>query len=225
MRNKNPAQTSSIHKSNRGENRLLSLNSRRVNKIMNPFQKFQSTSLSALSVIAGITCITLPINTIWTKEAHATPAMLEFRWDNSTGYKKLYYWQGSSNKRARSTYYLVLKPRDRRTSILKLNITIPDHFNAKIKTKKLNLCKVNVGGMLSKTECIQKIPAVFAVTNNQKAIEVFPERPIPAEGSYAVVMKIFNPGKTGMYQFNAMAQSPGDIPTTRYIGSWTIDID
>ena len=37
-------------------------------------------------------------------------------------------------------------------------------------------------------------------------------------------MKIFNPSKQGMFQINALSQSPGDMPISRYIGSWSIDI-
>ena len=40
-----------------------------------------------------------------------------------------------------------------------------------------------------------------------------------------LVMKIFNPDSTGMYQFNALAQAPGDIPMAGYLGSWSIDIE
>ena len=63
------------------------------------------------------------------------------------------------------------------------------------------------------------------MTSTQKQIEVFPNKPLPVGEDYAVVMKIFNPNKTGMFQLNALAQSPGDIPISVYLGSWNIDID
>jgi hypothetical protein len=28
-----------------------------------------------------------------------------------------------------------------------------------------------------------------------------------------------------MYQFNALAQAPGDVPVSGYLGSWVIQID
>ena len=37
-------------------------------------------------------------------------------------------------------------------------------------------------------------------------------------------MKIFNPSNSGMFQFNALAQAPGDVPVAGYLGSWLIDI-
>jgi hypothetical protein len=38
-------------------------------------------------------------------------------------------------------------------------------------------------------------------------------------------MTIFNPNKSGMFQFNALAQAPGDIPVAGYLGSWNFSID
>ena len=119
----------------------------------------------------------------------------------------------------------MLKPNDRKTAILKLSITVPDYFDANIPTKKLKLCKITLGGMLSRTKCIEKIPAVFEINKSQTNIDVFPDKPIPLGESYAVVMKIFNPTQSGMFQFNALGQPPGDIPITRYIGSWSIDVN
>jgi len=155
----------------------------------------------------------------------ASPSFLEYRWDNSTKYKRLYYLQGSNERRDRSTYYLVLKPNDRRTAILKLKIKFPDYFDSRISTKKLSLCQVSLGGMLSRTRCKKSIPAVFEVAKDSSQIEVFPDSPIPVENSYAIVMKIFNPSQAGMYQLNASAQSPGDVPVSSYLGTWNIDID
>ena len=110
-------------------------------------------------------------------------------------------------------------------STIKLTVTVPDYFNARIKPKNLSLCKVDRGGMLSRSKCKKTLPAVFEVNKEQTAIEVFPEQPIPTGGTYAVVMKIFNPNKGGMFQFNALAQAPGDVPVAGYLGSWLIDIE
>ena len=157
--------------------------------------------------------------------AFANSSLLEFRWNDSSNYKKLYYWQSAREPRARSTYYFVMKPADRKTAILKLKVTVPSYFKAKISPKKLALCKVQVGGMLAKTKCDKKVPAIFEVAKDQSYFEVFPDSPIPSDGdAYAVVMKIFNPTSAGMFQLNAMAQSPGDVPISSYIGSWSIDI-
>ena len=71
---------------------------------------------------------------------------------------------------------------------------------------------MKLGGMLSRSRCKEVIPAVIEVNEDQTAIEVFPDTPIPTGDTYAVVMNVFNPTNTGMFQFNALAQAPGDVP-------------
>ena len=188
--------------------------------------KFCSVPFASIGIAAGVFSSGVITNSFYPDLAKATPSLMEFRWDTSRDYRKLYYFQSSSTKKDRSTYYFALRPKDRRAAIMKLSITIPDYFNAKIRTNKLKLCKMKLGGMLEKTKCMETIPAVFEVDSQQESIDVFPDRPIPADNaSYAVVMKIFNPDKSGMYQFNALGQAPGDVPMAGYMGSWNIDID
>ena len=158
-------------------------------------------------------------------QAQGTPSLLEFRWENSKDYKKLYYFQSSTVPRDRAEYFLMLKPKDRKSAILKLSITVPEYFNAKIKPRRVSLCRMELGGMLARSRCKETLPAVIEVNETQTAIEVFPETPIPTGGTYAVVMKIFNPSNSGMFQFNALAQAPGDVPVAGYLGSWLIDIE
>ena len=158
--------------------------------------------------------------------ASANSSMMEFRWDTSSKYKKLYYFQSSKERRDRSTYYLVMRPKDRKSAMLKLKLSFPKHFNSSLKPKKFSFCKVELGGMLTKTKCKEKIPTVFEVAKDRSYVEAFPNQIIPSDDhSYAVVMKIFNPDQAGMFQINAVAQTPGDVPISTYIGSWTIDID
>ena len=38
-------------------------------------------------------------------------------------------------------------------------------------------------------------------------------------------MNVFNPNRSGMFQINALAQAPGDIPVTGYLGSWLIQVE
>ena len=157
--------------------------------------------------------------------AQNTPSLLEFRWDSGTGYRKLYFVQSSQRRSDRSEYYFMLRKKDRKTAILKLSITVPSYFNARIRPEDLTLCKMKLGGMLSRSKCLEVLPAVFEVNKKQTAIEVFPDTPIPTGGTYAVVMNVFNPSQGGMFQFNALAQAPGDIPVSGYLGSWIVDID
>lgn len=158
-------------------------------------------------------------------QAQATPSLMEFRWDNTRDYRKLYYFMSSTRPLERSDYYFILRPKDRKTAILKLSIVIPKYFDAKIDPKQVKLCKVTEGGMLARTRCVKDIPATIELADGGNAIEVFPNVPVSDEGTIGVYMQIFNPFNTGMYQFNALAQAPGDIPVAGYLGSWLIQIE
>ncbi len=194
-------------------------------QMIRTLKNYRPKKITSWGLAAGIICSGGVFAGFKTEVANATPSLIEFRWDSSKNYRKLYYYQSSSRKRVRAKYFLVLRPKDRKTAILKLTITAPEHFNATIKPRKISLCRMQLGGMLTKTKCLEKIPAVIEVSEDQKTIEVFPDKPVSIEGSVAVVMKIFNPGKRGMFQFNALVQAPGDVPMSGYVGSWNIDID
>ncbi len=162
---------------------------------------------------------------ILTPKTSASPGFFEYQWDPEPGYKKLKYYQSSSERLDRATYYFFLRGKERKDAINKLTLTVPNYFDAKIKPKNLSLCKVKVGGYTDRTRCINNLQAVIEVNNKQTSIEIFPEQPIPSgKDNYAVVMKIFNPRKRGMFQFQALAQSTGDIPISTYLGTWNIDI-
>jgi hypothetical protein len=157
--------------------------------------------------------------------AEGTPSMMEFRWDNTKDYRKLYFFMTETSRLKRSEYYLILRPKDRKTALLKLTINLPSYFDASIEAKHIKLCSMSEGGMLKRTRCEKTIPATIEVSPNGKAIEVFPNTPVSDKGTIGVYMNIFNPFNAGMYQFNAMGQAPGDIPVSTYLGSWLIQID
>jgi hypothetical protein len=157
--------------------------------------------------------------------AQGTPSLLEFRWDNSKDYRKLYFFMTDTQRLKRSEYYLLLRPKDRKTAILKLSVTIPKGFDAKIDPKRVKLCRMSEGGMLSRTRCIEQIPATIELSENGGALEIFPDTPVSDAGTIGVYMLLFNPFNVGMYQFNALAQAPGDVPISGYLGSWLIQID
>ena len=89
---------------------------------------------------------------------------------------------------------VIVYPYQADTSYLKLKIKVPDYFDAKITTKKLQLCEVQMGSFTDRTKCIKDVPSTFEINENQTNINIFPNRPIPVnKKTYAVVMKIFNP--------------------------------
>lgn len=157
--------------------------------------------------------------------AQGTPGLFEFRWDNNKDFRKLYFFMTETARSKRSDYYLILKPKDRKTAILKLSVKLPDYWQADLDPKRMQLCVMKEGGMLARTRCLEKIPATIEVSPNGKAIEVFPDRPVPDNKTIGLYMVLINPFNAGMYQFNAFIQPPGDIPVSSYVGSWLIQID
>ncbi len=151
---------------------------------------------------------------------------IDFMWDADPNYVKLKYLQSSNKKKERSTYYLFLRARDRKTGILKLTIKVPDYFDTNIRAEKLNLCQAKIGGYSSRTKCVEDIPAIIEVSKDQTSIEIYPDNPIPVDkNTYALRMKLINPRRAGMFQFHAYAQSPGAVPISGYVGSWNMSVE
>ena len=197
-----------------------------------PFQRTAVQRTAAVGAAAaaalGLTGLGIGLNALVAppaSQAQGTPSLVEFRWDNTKDYRKLYFFMTETGRLKRSEYYLILKPKDRKTAILKLNIGIPRSFDAEIQAKNVQLCYMKEGGMLSRTRCEKRIPATVEVTKDGSAIEIFPDTPVPVGKTIGVYMTLFNPFNAGMYQFNALAQAPGDVPISGYLGSWLIQID
>ncbi len=158
-------------------------------------------------------------------KATASPGFFEYQWSPEEGYKKLRYLQSSSERLERATYYFFLRGRERKADISKLTLRVPEYFEAKIKPQKLSLCKVKIGSYTSRTRCVENIPSNIRINEKQTSIDITPDKPIPLnKDSYAVVMKIFNPRKRGMFQFQAFSQNVGEIDISTYLGTWNIDV-
>ena len=153
-------------------------------------------------------------------------AGLEFQWDQDSGYRKLKWHMKESKQRARNTIFFFLRPSDRKADLIKLSIKIPKTFKSTLNTEKINLCQVNIGGFETRTKCIADIPADIELNEDQTSLDIFPYKPIPSnKDSYAIVFKVFNPKRTGLYQFHSFGQYFGSKPTSSYLGSATLVID
>ena len=171
-----------------------------------------------------LTSLLIPIPFIKTNEARAG---LEIQWDGNPYYKKLRWFQISSAASARNKIFFFLRPFDRKADLLKINMKIPKSFKSTLKEEKISLCQVKLGGLSSRTKCIKNIPADIEINEDNTSLDIFPYNPIPSnKDSYAVVFKVFNPKKAGLYQFHSYGQQPSNkIPVSSYLGSWTIVID
>ena len=153
-------------------------------------------------------------------------AGLEFQWDQNPGYKRLKWFQKNNEKGSRNTIYFFLRPIDRQAGLLKISMSIPKTFKSKIQTEKVSLCQVKIGGFETRTKCLKDIPADIELNEEKTSLDIFPYKPIPSnKDSYAVVFKVFNPRKTGLFQFHTYGQYIGTNPVSSYLGSATLVID
>ena len=155
-------------------------------------------------------------------------AGLEFQWDQDDSYRRLKWFQKENKKRFRNKIYFFFRPSDRRTDLLKINLVIPKTFKSTLKKEKISFCKVRIGGFENRTKCLEDIPADIEINTDEsglRSLDIYPYSPIPSnKDSYAIVLKVFNPKRTGLYQFHSFGQPKGKSFSS-YLGSWTIVID
>ena len=154
---------------------------------------------------------------------------MEFQWDQDSNYRRLKWFQKENKRGFRNTIYFFLRPSDRKTDLLKINLAIPKTFKVSLKEEKISLCKVNIGGFESRTKCLEDIPADIEINTDEssslRSLNIYPYSSIPTnKDSYAIVLKVFNPKKSGLYQFHSYGQPKGKSVSS-YLGSWTIVID
>ena len=155
-------------------------------------------------------------------------AGLEFQWNQDSNYRRLKWFQKESRKKFRNTIYFFLRPSDRRTDLLKVNLAIPKTFKSTLKNEKISFCKVKIWCFYIRTKCLEDIPADIEINTDEsdlRSLDIYPYSPIPSnKDSYAVVLKVNNPRKSGLYQFHSYGQPKGKSFSS-YLGSWTIVID
>ena len=171
---------------------------------------------------------TILVSTPFFNNIQDAKAGLEFQWDQDSSFRRLKWFQKENKRRYRNTIYFFLRPSDRRTDLLKINLAIPKTFESTLKTEKLSFCKVRIGGWESRTKCLEDIPADIEINNDEsglRSLDIYPYSPIPSsKESYAIVLKVFNPKKSGLFQFHSYGQPKGESSSS-YLGSWTIVID
>ena len=155
-------------------------------------------------------------------------AGIEFQWNQDDSFRRLKWFQKEDKRKFRNTIYFFLRPSDRKTDLLKINLAIPKSFKSTIKKEKISFCKVRIGGFESRTKCLEDIPADIEINNDElglRSIDIYPYSPITSnKDNYAIVLKVFNPKKSGLYQFHSYGQPKGESFSS-YLGSWTIVID
>jgi len=171
---------------------------------------------------------TILVSTPFFNYIQEAKAGLEFQWDQNSGFRRLKWFQKENKKKYRNTIYFFFRPSDRRTDLLKINLAIPKTFKSTLKNEKISFCKVRIGGFESRTKCLEDIPADIEIKTDEsglRSVDIYPYKPIPInKDNYAIVLKVFNPKKSGLYQFHSYGQPKGES-FSNYLGSWTIVID
>ena len=172
---------------------------------------------------------TILVSTPFFNKLQDAKAGLEFQWDQDSGYRRLKWFQKENRRKFRNTIYFFLRPSDRRTDLLKIDLAIPKKFKTTLDKEKISLCKVKIGGFDSRTKCLEDLPADIEINTDEsslRSLNIYPYSPIPSDKeSYAIVLKkVINPKRTGLYQFHSYGQPKGQSVSS-YLGSWTIVID
>ena len=190
----------------------------------------KNTNKNALSfkILRFFLIPTILVSTPFFNNIQDAKAGLEFQWDQDSGFRRLKWFQKENRRKFKNTIYFFLRPSDRKTDILKINLAIPKTFKSTLNKEKISFCKVRIGGFESRTKCLEDIPADLEINTEEsglRSLNIYPYNPIPSnKESYAIVLKVINPKKSGLYQFHSYGQPKGKSIST-YLGSWTIVID
>ncbi|MGL5082587.1 MAG: DUF2808 domain-containing protein [Microcoleaceae cyanobacterium] len=113
--------------------------------------------------------------------------------------------------------YKLRIPADRLNLAVELiSITYPDYYRGKFDPDRIEI--------RIKDEPIALEEVVWDPEN--RFIEIYPAEPIPAGNKIEIVMSnVRNPNFGGMFHFNANIRTPGDVPITRYVGTWVLSIN
>ena len=104
-------------------------------------------------------------------------AGLEFQWDQDSSYRRLKWFQKENKRKFRNTIYFFLRPSDRRTDLLKINLAIPKTFKSTLNNEKISFCKVKIGGFEGRTKCLEDIPADFEIKTDEsglRSLDIYP---------------------------------------------------
>ena len=166
---------------------------------------------------------TILFSTPFLNNTQDAKAGLEFQWDQDSG-----WFQKENKKKFRNKIYFFLRPSDRRADLLKINLAIPKTFKSSLNEEKISFCKVRIGGFENRTKCLEDIPVDIEINTEEsglRSLNIYPYSPIPTnKDSYAIVFKVNNPKKSGLYQFHSYGQPKGKSIST-YLGSWTLVIN
>ena len=113
---------------------------------------------------------TILVSTPFLNKIQDAQAGLEFQWNQDSNYRRLNWFQKEDKKKFRNTIYFFLRPTDRKSDLLKINLAIPKTFKSTLKKDKISLCEVRIGGFDNRTKCLEDIPADIEINTDESGL-------------------------------------------------------
>ena len=112
-------------------------------------------------------------------------------------------------------YRLKISNKKLKTAVAHFVITYPDYYKGTFDTKQIEVKVRDKKIALSEIKWDKE----------NRVLEIYPEEAIPAGSNVELILSnVKNPAFGGVFYFNCSIQSPGDVPLSRYIGTWIISI-
>ena len=130
-----------------------------------------------LKILRLLIIPTILISTPFFNNIQDAKAGLEFQWDQDSSYRRLKWFQKENKRKFRNTIYFFLRPSDRRSDLLKINLAIPKFFKSTLNNEKISFCKVRIGGFESRTKCLEDIPADIEINTDEsglRSLDIYP---------------------------------------------------
>ena len=155
----------------------------------------------------------------------STTPIFQFRPDQSTPFKRLYF-SGTSNVRLdRSKYHFVVRKDELPDNTRSFKLFIPREFYKRFKQGSVSLCTMSMGGYLKKSKCRDQLSYQSNFDDGDQAMNVTLDAPLAEKSDIGFFARLNNPMNSGMYQFNLMASKDDQDAKKRYVGSWMITVN
>ena len=173
-----------------------------------------------LSAISATALVSTPV----AAQYQSTTPIFQFRMDQSTLFKRLYFFGTSGERLDRSEYYLVIKKEERLGATDQLQVSIPRGFYKRFKLGSLNVCTMQLGGFVKKTKCKDDIAFGSTFDDSNQSLTINFDETLGDNHDIAIYAKLSNPISNGLYQFNLMS-TINEQKSKSYLGSWLISVN
>jgi hypothetical protein len=177
-----------------------------------PMSRQKSLVLRLFSTLAVSSCLLTGLSTVgWAQGLPGFTIFSGVSRENQLGYRLDYYGKPG----ARDRYHLRIPAKKMTLAVEQFSITYPESYRGTFNSKEI---AVKVNG--------DEVPIDEAKWDqDNRVIDIYPKDPVPANTRVEIVLSgVNNPDRVGTHYFNALVRSPGDVPMTRYVGTWILSI-